>query len=235
MSSNKEKLLVEIKNSLKGAEEDGFTEVLSWGMRLLGIPYFAYVYVHQHASHFNDIFIASNYPEAWIDKYKRKSLYKVDPVISTASCSSQAFCWSDLNLITDSLFTDSKDYGIEQGYSVPVHEPGNTFGALNLAAPFDHGDIKSIVEGQIQVVIYISHLAHTYRPASVREKPTARLTEREKECLYWASIGKTYTEIGLILEISGRTVKYHINNAMQKLNACNVRQALSLAIRNNYI
>ena len=34
--------------------------------------------------------------------------------------------------------------------------------------------------------------------------------------LKWTAVGKTYGEIGLILSIDQRTVKFHIVNAMRK-------------------
>jgi LuxR family transcriptional regulator, quorum-sensing system regulator SolR len=44
------------------------------------------------------------------------------------------------------------------------------------------------------------------------------LTPRELECLYWQSQGKTMEEIGIILEITTRTVKAHIRNIKDKLS-----------------
>ncbi|HHJ2154673.1 TPA: quorum-sensing transcriptional repressor QscR, partial [Pseudomonas aeruginosa] len=52
-----------------------------------------------------------------------------------------------------------------------------------------------------------------------------RLTARETEMLKWTAVGKTYGEIGLILSIDQRTVKFHIVNAMRKLNSSNKAEA----------
>ncbi|WP_323147173.1 helix-turn-helix transcriptional regulator [Pseudomonas marginalis] len=51
------------------------------------------------------------------------------------------------------------------------------------------------------------------------------LTAREKETLRWTAIGKTYIEISLILNIDTGTVKFHLANAMRKLQAHNKTQA----------
>lgn len=53
------------------------------------------------------------------------------------------------------------------------------------------------------------------------------LTKREAECLYWASKGKTDAEVGQILGIAQRTVRFHIGNAKQKLNADTRIQAIA--------
>jgi len=46
-----------------------------------------------------------------------------------------------------------------------------------------------------------------------------RLNDREIECLTWAARGKTSTEIAQILDLTKRTVDFHIDNARVKLGA----------------
>ena len=47
------------------------------------------------------------------------------------------------------------------------------------------------------------------------------LTSQELECMRWCKEGKTNWEIGEILAISEKTVKFHLTNAMRKLGAAN--------------
>ncbi len=51
------------------------------------------------------------------------------------------------------------------------------------------------------------------------------LTSREKEVLCWTAEGKTAYEIAQILDVSERTVNFHINNAITKLGTSNKTQA----------
>lgn len=53
------------------------------------------------------------------------------------------------------------------------------------------------------------------------------LTERETEIMAWVAMGKTNPEIGSILNISGYTVKNHMQRIFQKLNVLNRAQAVS--------
>ena len=62
-----------------------------------------------------------------------------------------------------------------------------------------------------------------------------RITEREIECLQWASIGKTAWEISMILSISERTVGFHLTNAATKLQANNRTHAVSIALKKGLI
>ncbi|HCN68831.1 MAG TPA: hypothetical protein DIT03_11325, partial [Candidatus Accumulibacter sp.] len=51
------------------------------------------------------------------------------------------------------------------------------------------------------------------------------LSSREREILQWVRRGKTNVEIGMILGISGFTVKNHLKSIFQKINVSNRAQA----------
>ncbi|RFA29337.1 transcriptional regulator EpsA [Alkalilimnicola ehrlichii] len=53
------------------------------------------------------------------------------------------------------------------------------------------------------------------------------LSEREIEIMEWVRSGKTNSEIGLILNISGFTVKNHLQRIFRKLNVSNRAQAVA--------
>jgi DNA-binding CsgD family transcriptional regulator len=59
---------------------------------------------------------------------------------------------------------------------------------------------------------------------SMRETEN-NLTKKEMEIMTWVTRGKTSHEIGKILEITERTVKFHLSNVYLKLGVCNRAQA----------
>lgn len=61
--------------------------------------------------------------------------------------------------------------------------------------------------------------------------PKDPLSERERECLLWVSMGKTAWETASILNLSQRTIEFHLKNAIRKLNAANKIHAVTIAIR----
>ncbi|MBI4683041.1 MAG: helix-turn-helix transcriptional regulator [Nitrospirae bacterium] len=61
------------------------------------------------------------------------------------------------------------------------------------------------------------------------------LSKREVEVLNWLKNGKSSWDIATILNISERTVNFHVRNIMQKLNAVSRTQAVAVAIENNLI
>jgi len=77
------------------------------------------------------------------------------------------------------------------------------------------------------------------QPASERnpEQPAkvAELSAREREVLCWAQQGKTYWEIGCILGITQRTVKFHIQRIKSKLDVVSIAHAIAQAMRRGII
>ncbi|MGV3490711.1 MAG: LuxR C-terminal-related transcriptional regulator [Devosia sp.] len=63
----------------------------------------------------------------------------------------------------------------------------------------------------------------------------AQLSERETEVLRWTAAGKTAAEIATILDISGRTVEFHINSAARKLDTVNRIQTVVEAMKKKLI
>jgi DNA-binding CsgD family transcriptional regulator len=53
------------------------------------------------------------------------------------------------------------------------------------------------------------------------------LTVREAECLQLVAKGKTDSEIGALLKISPRTVRFHVGNAKAKLGVTTRIQAIA--------
>jgi DNA-binding NarL/FixJ family response regulator len=63
------------------------------------------------------------------------------------------------------------------------------------------------------------------------EKSELRLTEREVQVLTWVARGKSSADIATILEISERTVNFHLDNAMRKAGvATRVQAAVKCAM-----
>lgn len=73
--------------------------------------------------------------------------------------------------------------------------------------------------------------ATTATTAKTATEDTTGLSERETQIMAWVAMGKTNSEIGSILNISGFTVKNHMQRIFQKLNVFNRAQAVSKVTR----
>jgi DNA-binding CsgD family transcriptional regulator len=61
------------------------------------------------------------------------------------------------------------------------------------------------------------------------------ISARELDCLKWTAAGKTALEASIILGISERTVRFHLNAAREKLDCVTTTQAVAKAIANQLI
>nr|WP_241014863.1 helix-turn-helix domain-containing protein [Burkholderia sp. Ac-20379] len=69
------------------------------------------------------------------------------------------------------------------------------------------------------------------QPDASAFKSEADLTRKEREVVKWIVEGKTSWEIGRILHMSERTVKYHLTNVYGKLRVANRAQAIAKVSR----
>ena len=66
----------------------------------------------------------------------------------------------------------------------------------------------------------------------VREPSMGELSKREVQCLQWLAAGKTYSEAATILDVSERTLRFHVGNAREKLGVTTTMQAVVAAALN---
>jgi DNA-binding CsgD family transcriptional regulator len=63
-----------------------------------------------------------------------------------------------------------------------------------------------------------------------RPDPPPLLRPRHRECLYWASQGKSSVDIGRLLGLSPRTVDEHLRSACRRLGVRTRVQAVARAV-----
>jgi len=80
------------------------------------------------------------------------------------------------------------------------------------------------VDFEMLAAIIETRLGRGARSEAARLK--IALNERERECLTWSARGKTSPEIAAILNLSKRTVNFHIENACRKLNVATRTEAV---------
>ena len=123
---------------------------------------------------------------------------------------------------------------------MPVHQPFGQIGCvtfnckdkqrIDLSAEFSaHADYLGILACRFVSGYSKAHRTRHWLPGD------CQLTKREVECLRWASIGKTDKEISLILSRSHATVRFHIQNAGEKLDAVNRSQTIFKAAQLGYL
>lgn len=181
--------------------------------------------------------VALNYPEDWVTRYFEKRYQEIDPVVLLASTRTTPMVWSQLMMGEDlspkqkRMFSESREAGLHNGLSIPVHGPLGESYVVSLATDTTECDDGACV-GELQVLAIQFQLAYSH---IARQQPEVQagfhLTERERECLAWTARGKSAWAIGMILAVSEHTVNFHLKSAMKKMGTTNRVTAVVSAIQ----
>ncbi len=182
--------------------------------------------------------INHSYPLKWVQSYSENNFGLVDPVALMSTRTMEPFKWEtayhDVELTSEmkEFIGLAEDHGMKAGMSCSR----NAFIGENIDTimSFETTGYK-VSEEYLDIVAYIVPHLHEaigrIDKADQIPKDLPNFTLRERETLKWSYEGKTAWEIGVILSISERTVKFHLNNIYQKLNVANRSQAVAKAIR----
>lgn len=140
--------------------------------------------------------------------------------------------------MTDKIFSLSKRYNIVNGLTFVLHDHLNNLALLSVVIGSRvQGELEKRISsdlGTMQMLLIdineqMYRLAGSAIPGMQKNNMNTQkpiFTPREKEVLYWASMGKTYGEIAAISGTSVSTVKFHMGNTVVKLGVSNARQAI---------
>jgi DNA-binding CsgD family transcriptional regulator len=93
---------------------------------------------------------------------------------------------------------------------------------------------KKILVSECRILANYFH-SHILRINGHNSEHEILMSARELDCLKWTAAGKTAWEASVILGISERTVRFHLNTAREKLNCATTTQAVAKAIVNQLI
>lgn len=197
----------------------------------LGFSFFSFF---DEYSIYNSIDIVSTYPEQWVKIYLGKKLYLIDPIIKHSHNTVKPFFWEEAGLTTESeIFKLSKEFSITSGASFVLHFNKKRLSVLSIANINKDKHFSSKIDSnintlQMNLIELCSDLEHNSQNNPLFD--IKNLTCRELEVLRWISLGKTQEETGKLLDISTRTVKFHISNILLKLDVNNVCYAIRKAV-----
>jgi LuxR family transcriptional regulator, quorum-sensing system regulator SolR len=171
----------------------------------------------------------SNYPPAWLQRYQERNYMEIDPTVAHGMRSSAPIIWTDSFFVdTPQLWEEAKSHGLRHGWAQSRRDPEGTYSLLVLARSEPAIDAKELSEITPHMQ-WLLHTSHEAMKASCKdptlEQPTVVLSDREIDVLRWTAEGKTSAEIAEILNISERTVNFHVNSVVSKLGACNKTSA----------
>jgi len=178
-------------------------------------------------------FVNVGYSDEWLKEYLRNDYFSCDPIKRVRLSGVDFMRWSDTfakveKQVERHYMRQAREHDIFEGITVGAH--GASQGPMSFFS-FIGTELANDERDQT-VLRYLSpylHEAMCRAAPSTAPKPSL-LTVREIEVLSWAMAGKTNWEISMILNISERTIKFHIQNLMSKLQASSRAHAVAIAL-----
>jgi LuxR family transcriptional regulator len=189
---------------------------------------------HFHTVRFN------NYPTEWNSAYEKKKCAAIDPVVAHCNHSMLPVLWSE-ELFSNApwLWEELEAQGLQHGWSQSVHdEESGLCSILSLARSHCPVSAWELYEN-LGFSVFIGHHLHKLIAQTLPKAPekpaTPHLSPREVDVLKLAADGKTAYESARILNLSARTINFHVQEAIRKLGVNNKVSAVIAAVKAGYL
>ena len=203
-----------------------------------GFEHFSFSGVPINSASLPEVVLAHRIPAELFKLYVERRYADVDPTMRMLRRTTEPFKWLDVPYDPTrerrgaEVMALVADFGLSQGFFVPIPSPAGTYGNVWMAGPTPDLTVRTKPALHL-IALYAFDRIHRLVGPSPGRRPC--LTEREREVLMWTAQGKTAWEIGEILGIARRTVNEHAQTAFRKLGAANRAQAVAIAIRERLI
>lgn len=177
-------------------------------------------------------------PRTWVNEYLAHGFLADDPILAYSTTASQPFAWQEalsakeLTPAEIRVMNHSADHGICDGLVIPIFETTGRIAMVSLAGHRMDTDPEARSRLTLAAVYLHNRLAALRCPPP---RPKIQLTSREREILKWIASGKSDWQIGQILDISQKTVNYHVENTKRKFGVATRIQAIVAALRSGIL
>ncbi len=179
------------------------------------------------------------YDDAWVDHYKSNNYAAFDPVLKQGMQATACFDWSHLGRDSDQskrFFGEAEDFGIgKSGLTIPIMGQGRPIALVSFTSNEKSSSWHRFVSEEKSALHIVGMAIHEHVWMNKAPSAGQPLTEREQECLNWAAVGKTAFETSIIIGLSERTVRHHLESSRRKLDASNITHAVVKAISGNML
>jgi DNA-binding CsgD family transcriptional regulator len=183
-----------------------------------------------------NLLVNGDFPWEYLGIYQKGNWRQSDPIQKDVIEHSRARFLAEIfkkNNPPQWMYTAAWDFKIKDGYTQAVWSAKKQEGSLFY---FFGQSVKQDQRTELILDLAVPHLHQALkrlRNQNTNKRPP--LSMKEKEVLKWLKQGKGTWDISMILNISERTIKFHIANIMQKLDASNRGHALAIAIEQGLI
>jgi LuxR family transcriptional regulator, quorum-sensing system regulator SolR len=168
----------------------------------------------------------SNTPRPWHERYLSECLWNADPIFAQAQCTSLPLVWTDGLLDQAPEFAAAaREHGLLFGWSQLCIDALGARGVFSFMR--SQGELTDAeLNDKSESMAWTAQVMHAQMMRLDRahfpvQQPAEPLSYREREVLRWTADGKTSAEVADILDITERTVNFHINRCIEKLKVNN--------------
>lgn len=178
----------------------------------------------------------NNYPNEWNLKYERKEFGTSDPIMAHCNHSMFPILW------TEELFSDAprmwdalEQHGLQHGWSQAFQDPDNgltsIFSLARSHLPITAFELYENLGFSVFIGRHLHALVASMLPKPVTDLSIPHLSEREIDVLKLAAAGKTAGESAKILNVTPRTINFHVQSAILKFGVSNKISAVIAATK----
>ena len=196
----------------------------------LGFECYAYTFYPSPSLLYGSVQSHNNYPPAWNALYQQRQFQHLDPITLHCQQSLLPLLWSDEAFLQQTDFREQqKNHGLTYGLSQASHDARSRKSILSVARASPALSVEEFHE-KSNHAIWLCNLLHIIMTdiQSSIDSPH-KLSSREIEVLQWSALGKTVGQTAQLLQLSERTVNFHIAAAIRKLGAANKTAAVARA------
>lgn len=184
--------------------------------------------------------IISGYPADWMKHYTASNYEPIDPIRKESLLNPQnIFTWEGVNSVRPynnkehSIINQARDAGLKSGVAVSLCNARREHIAIGFASSAGGVEFTPTLLSVLKLaaIQFYDVYQDLHRKTDTVHNEPPHLSEREREVLQWAAVGKSNTDIGTILNISDSTVAYFLQRCFAKLDANSKTLAVVKALR----
>jgi LuxR family transcriptional activator of bioluminescence operon len=241
-------LLIELENALVQART--ITEcdhALNCYLNKKGITTYSFTYYAYHPNSANRLKydMCSHNFRLWHEHYLAEQYNNIDSTLSFVYNNHLPIYWNLKQQLTQAtsenerkMREDSIAFGTESGLSIPIHGPHNNFAILLLVQMQNQHCNLQESNAQYEYFIVAHHYYHyiqTHLLDQISKTEAFQLTQREIQCLILIAEQYSVKEMSQRLELSERTINFHIQKINKKLGTKNKYQSLAKALEHQLL
>lgn len=221
-------------DNVADVQEFELVDIISSHAIRLGFEYYSFIIRIPQSLTRPKIQGFDNYSESWRNYYAQNECILMDPAIQMSMRSSRPVIWTEKlyqqnKVLWQEMKRDGHSIGVTQSCWGPQSIAGflsfsRNSGAISKTEMRElEPELRQISLSLFSKIYDFYHLDETYNTED------QIITLREREILRWTGDGKTAEDISIILNITPRTVHFHMNNVLNKLIVSNKVHAVMKA------